>query len=133
MSDEAPLGDRVPGLTKRASEIDMAIGARLKALRLAADMSQSTLGEAIGVTFQQIQKYERGKNRIAASTLQILAVALRVRTGSFFDDELSSPVGGLADITTVLRGAAGVQRISDPKVQKQLMALIAVLADEPDA
>ena len=85
MSDQPPSDDRVRKLVKRTPEAEVAIGARLRALRVAAGMSQTTLGEVIGITFQQIQKYEKGKDRIAASTLQVLAAALGVHPGSFFD------------------------------------------------
>jgi transcriptional regulator with XRE-family HTH domain len=99
---------------------------------MAAGMTQTALGAVIGVTFQQIQKYEKGKDRIAASTLQVLAAALGVHVGSFFDEEMPSPTGELPDVRTALKGAAGLQRISDPKVRKQLGALIDVLGDMPE-
>ena len=90
MSDQAPQGDRELVRIGRTPEAEVAIGARLRALRVAAGMSQSTLGEVIGVSFQQIQKYEKGKDRISASTLQVLAAALGVHPGSFFDGEMPS-------------------------------------------
>ncbi len=132
MSDQAPQGDRELVRIGRTPEAEVAIGARLRALRVAAGMSQSTLGEVIGVSFQQIQKYEKGKDRISASTLQVLAAALGVHPGSFFDGEMPSPSGDVPDVRSVLKGAAGLQRISDPKVRKQLGALIDVLADKSE-
>ena len=65
-----------------ADPIDVGVGARIKARRLALRMSQSTLAEHLGVSFQQIQKYERGANRISASMLVKAAHALRC-PGSF--------------------------------------------------
>ena len=132
MSEEAPSGDRVRKLVKRTPEIEIAIGAQIRALRVAAGMSQTALGEAIGVTFQQVQKYEKGKDRIAASTLQVLAAALSVHPGSFFEEKTPSPTGDLSDVRTALKAAAGLQRISHPKVRKQLAALIDTLADLPE-
>ena len=132
MSDQPPSDDRVRKLVKRTPEAEVAIGARLRALRVAAGMSQTTLGEVIGITFQQIQKYEKGKDRIAASTLQVLAAALNVHPGSFFEGEMPSPVGDIPDVRSALKGAAGLQRISNPKVRKGLGALIDALADEPE-
>ena len=130
MSEETPLDDQVRRLVKRTPEIEIAIGARLRALRIAAGMSQGTLGQVIGVSFQQIQKYEKGKDRVAASTLQVLAAALGVHPGSFFDGEMPSPSGDVPDVRTALKGAAGLQRISNSKVRKQLAALIDALADQ---
>ena len=132
MSEEAPLDDQVRKLVKRTPEIEIVIGARLRALRVAAGMSQTNLGDVLGVSFQQIQKYEKGKDRIAASTLQVLAAALGVHPGSFFEGEMPSPSGDVPDVRSALRAAAGLQRISDPKVRKQLAALIDALADDPE-
>ena len=131
MSEEAPLDDQVRRLVKRTPEIEIVIGARLRALRIAAGMSQGTLGEVIGVSFQQIQKYEKGKDRVAASTLQVLAAALKVHPGSFFDGEMPSPVGDVPDVRTALKGAAGLQRISNAKIRIHLETLIDTLADDP--
>ena len=132
MSDQAPQGDRELVRIGRTPEAEVAIGARVRALRVAAGMSQSTLAEVIGVSFQQIQKYEKGKDRISASTLQVLAAALGIHPGSFFDDEMPSPSGDVPNVRIALKEAAGLQRISDPKVRKQLGALIDVLADKPE-
>ena len=131
MSDQVPSDDRVRRIVKRTPEIEIAIGGRLRALRVAAGMSQSTLGEVIGVSFQQIQKYEKGKDRVAASTLQVLAAALKVHPGSFFDGEMPSPVGDVPDVRTALKGAAGLQRISNAKLRIRLETLIDTLADDP--
>ena len=130
MSDLPSSDDHVSRIVKRTPEIEIAIGGRLRALRVAAGMSQTTLGEVIGVTFQQIQKYEKGRDRIAASTLQVLAAALGVYPGSFFDGEMPSPTGDVPDVRSALKGAAGLQRISNAKIRKQLAALIDVLADQ---
>jgi len=63
---------------KVANEIDEGIGNRLKSFRLAAKMSQEQLGKSLGVTFQQIQKYENGKNRLSGSRLIKAAETLKV-------------------------------------------------------
>lgn len=66
-------------MAKRAgSDADQQIGARVRAARMARGMSQERLGEALGITFQQIQKYEKGTNRVAVSTLFKIAAALDV-------------------------------------------------------
>lgn len=71
--------------TPRSQALDLHIGERLKMLRTLRGLSQSDLAEAIGLTFQQIQKYERGTNRIAASMLWHMAEILDVPASFFFD------------------------------------------------
>jgi transcriptional regulator with XRE-family HTH domain len=132
MMDQPPSEAQASRPFKRTPEIEVAIGARLKILRLAAGLSQNALGEAIGITFQQIQKYEKGQDRVAASTLQVLAGVLKVHPGSFFDGEMTTPTGDDPDVRTALKEAAGLQRIYNPKVRKQLSALIEALADKGD-
>ncbi len=68
------------------SPIDVHVGARLGQRRTLLGMSQTTLGEAIGLTFQQMQKYEKGTNRISASRLYDLSRLLDVPIQHFFDD-----------------------------------------------
>lgn len=66
--------------------IDIHVGQRLKARRVGLRISQTEIGAALGVTFQQIQKYENGANRIGASNLYRLAKALNVEVSYFFED-----------------------------------------------
>ena len=70
---------------KKQHEIDAYIGARVRLRRLMLQMSQEALGEELALTFQQVQKYEKGINRISASRLFELANALRVPVSYFFD------------------------------------------------
>lgn len=74
------------GTKARATGVDKHVGARVKMRRLMLVMSQETLGKCIGVTFQQMQKYESGANRIAAGRLWQIAQALDVSTSFFFED-----------------------------------------------
>lgn len=69
---------------KVPTRIDKRIGDNIRGARLAAGISQTALGERIGVTFQQVQKYESGANRIAASKLYAIAQALAAPVDSFF-------------------------------------------------
>jgi transcriptional regulator with XRE-family HTH domain len=64
---------------KGKSQIDRAIGQRLRAYRLAAGMSQAAVGDHLGVTFQQIQKYEKGVNRLSGARLVAVTKLLRVK------------------------------------------------------
>src|SRR3954447_15219744 len=70
---------------KASTPVDKFIGARLRARRLLVRMSQEKLGEALGITFQQIQKYEKGTNRISVSRLHQIAHVLGVPVGYFYD------------------------------------------------
>lgn len=70
---------------RTATEVDIFVGSRLKALRKSAGLSQTELGKLVGVTFQQIQKYERGTNRIGASRLWSFCQVLKVKPAYFFD------------------------------------------------
>lgn len=70
---------------KKSLSVDAFIGGRIRELRVEAGISQGALAAAIGVTFQQVQKYENGTNRIAVSRLLMIARALRVRPNLLFD------------------------------------------------
>ncbi|MBO1358441.1 helix-turn-helix transcriptional regulator [Acetobacter sacchari] len=72
--------------TGRSTERDVHVGGRIRLRRTLLGLSQEKLGEAIGLTFQQIQKYERGTNRVSASRLYDIAHVLDVPIGFFFDD-----------------------------------------------
>ena len=71
---------------KEATEVDQTVGARITAMRKAKGLSQADLGVAVGVTFQQIQKYEKGINRVGAGRLQQIAKCLDVPVATLFED-----------------------------------------------
>ena len=91
MADHTPLSVR--SNPRAASRLDHEIGARLKLARQMAGMSQSELASRVGVTFQQLQKYERGANRVPASRLFEFACVLQRPLGYFFveTDATGSP------------------------------------------
>jgi transcriptional regulator with XRE-family HTH domain len=70
--------------TRRVLEADLDIGARLRTARLAAGLTQERLGKKLGITFQQIQKYEKGANRLSGSRLVQAAEAVGVTPAYFF-------------------------------------------------
>ena len=116
--------------TGRNPEFEAALGARIRALRVAARVSQGTLGEAIGISFQQVQKYESGKDRVTASTLQAIAVVLGVHPGAFFDDEVPVlPSNRVADVREAVKMGQRIQRVRSPTVMKHLLSLADLLAD----
>ena len=70
---------------KASQPVDSLVGERIRLLRKRRNMSQTDLGKALGVTFQQVQKYENGKNRVGASRLHQVATALNVPITELFD------------------------------------------------
>ncbi len=107
--------------------IDVHVGSRVRLRRTLLGMSQEKLGEKLGLTFQQIQKYERGSNRISASRLYQAARILDVPVSYFFDGldegaEVSSPDDILLKRETLIFVRA-YYRIGDPAVRERLFAM----------
>ena len=71
---------------KSPEPVDRYVGARIRMRRLMLNLSQTQLGDALGLTFQQVQKYEKGSNRVGASRLQHIANILKVPVSFFFED-----------------------------------------------
>lgn len=123
-----PVSAQRPGNRDRNPGLEASFGARLRAARIAAQMSQGALGGAIGITFQQVQKYETGKDRIAASTLQGLAAVLGIHPASFFGDDMPVPSASTVEVRAAMRMVECLQRIRNPVVVGHLVALIDSLA-----
>ena len=128
--------------------IDTHVGARLRMRRLMLDMSQSDIADALGLTFQQVQKYEKGTNRISASRLHDICQILRVPVEFFFEgapralglpDQPDAEVPSLSYVNDFLATADGVAllkaftRIHDKKVRRAIVALLEQVVSEPDA
>ena len=122
------------------TSIDQHVGARLRLRRSLLDMSQSELGEKLGVTFQQVQKYERGTNRIGASRLFHVAKVMEVPVAYFFeglDESGSSELKGedsdtLYDFIASPDGlalASAFSAIKDQTVRRRVIDLLRSLAD----
>ncbi|MHC8507972.1 MAG: helix-turn-helix domain-containing protein [Rhodospirillales bacterium] len=126
--------------------VDVHVGARVRQRRTLLGMSQESLGDAVGLTFQQIQKYERGANRIGASRLYEFSRILDVPVASFFEDlpgELDTHDGrfaaGMRDQDQdgieadplarreTLEMVRAYYRIADPRVRKRLFELTKAL------
>ena len=85
-------------IAKSPNPTDKHVGSRVRMRRMMLSISQEKLGEAIGLTFQQVQKYEKGKNRISSSRIQQIANALQVEPAFFFDGASNpAPAGGMPD------------------------------------
>jgi transcriptional regulator with XRE-family HTH domain len=102
------------------------VGAAIRAHRLLAGMSQGDLGRKIGVTFQQVQKYEKGTNRVGAGRLPQIAEIFGVPVGAFFKDHagtVSVPVKLVTDTATV-RMLTAYADITDRSVRRNLSELV---------
>ena len=106
-----PRNTRSGKIDGKGNPIDMHVGARVRLRRTLLGMSQEKLGEAIGLTFQQVQKYERGANRIGASRLFDLSRVLDVPVSFFYDD--MSPAVAAASPVSVSTGTV-TTRPDDP-------------------
>ncbi len=96
----------------RSSPIDAHVGARIRLRRTLMGMSQERLGEALGLTFQQVQKYERGVNRVGASRLFDLSRVLDVPISFFFDD-MPEPLASMHGNYPTTRAAGGFAESQD--------------------
>ena len=131
---EASADEAAPRRNARSRDFDQELGAKVRAARVSAGMNQTALGKALGVSFQQVQKYESGRDRIAAGTLQKLGEVLSIHPGEFFG-ETTAPVGGVAELREAMSIASAMQRIASPSVRKHFAALVEELAGqgtEPD-
>lgn len=133
--------------TKAPNPVDKYVGSRVRMRRIMLGMSQEKLGEALGLTFQQVQKYEKGTNRVGASRLQNIASILNVPVSFFFEDapgEHQTEQGGFAEansssyVVDFLSSSEGLQlnrafvKITDPKIRRKLIDLVKSLADESE-
>ena len=109
--------------------IDILVGDRIRRFRTFRRVSQQNLGRVIGVTFQQVQKYERGTNRVSPSRLQMIAKALDTPIGSFFDQSgAQEATQAEAPRRDAIDLAAAYIQISDPSVRATVLTLIESLA-----
>jgi transcriptional regulator with XRE-family HTH domain len=134
---------------KSPHPVDVHVGGRVRLRRIMLGMSQDKLGDALGLTFQQVQKYEKGVNRIGASRIFELSRILEVPVQYFYDDfdRRTGVSYGFAEtpgddaFMALLHSPEGVQlcrhfaEISDPKVRKRVLDLVKTLADggKPEA
>jgi transcriptional regulator with XRE-family HTH domain len=118
---------------KQPDSLDIKVGSKVRALRLERQMSQEKLGDALGLTFQQVQKYEKGTNRISAGRLQRIAAILEVPVSVFFADA-NPPAGGaeslfdLVDTGSALRLLRAYSRIPSPALKLALTTLAEEIA-----
>lgn len=125
---------------KQSNPVDVHVGCRVRLRRNEVSMSQQQLAARLGITFQQVQKYEKGMNRVGASRLQAISSVLGVPVSYFFEEapQGTSSVGILQfePASTPPMGREGLEllrafaRISNPDVRRRVIELIRALADE---
>jgi len=130
---------------KAPNPIDKHVGSRVRMRRMMLSMSQEKLGDALGLTFQQVQKYEKGTNRIGASRLQQISTILQVPVAFFFEG--APDLGGakasggkdapsatyVSDFLATSDGLAltkAFMRIGDPKLRRRIVDLVEQIAGE---
>jgi len=133
---------------KRANPVDAHVGHRVRLRRMLIGMSQERLGELLGLTFQQVQKYEKGVNRIGAGRLYEIAGILGVPISFFYDDiegdasRGAVSLGGAGEPSPVvdfMSSAEGIQlsvafmRVKDVKVRRKILDLVRSLSKEDEA
>ena len=128
--------------TKAPNPVDRYVGSRVRMRRIMLGMSQEKLGEALGLTLQQVQKYEKGTNRVGASRLQQIAEILQVPVSFLFDggpsgivsSEGLSEAGSPAYISDFLATSEGLAltraftRIPDSKLRRSIVELVEQIA-----
>ena len=125
---------------KQANPIDAQVGNRVRIRRMLIGMSQEKLGDLLGLTFQQVQKYEKGVNRIGAGRLYEIARILGVPI-EFFYEGVAGGASGFAEAESAplmefVSSGEGMQlslafmKIKDPKVRKRMLDLVKSLAEE---
>lgn len=111
-------------ILKRPRPVDVHVGGRVRLRRTMLGMSQEKLGNAIGLTFQQVQKYERGTNRIGSSRLYELSKVLDVPVSFFFDDMPDDVSSTGANGAMVNVGAGGAAYETDTLAKRETLELV---------
>ena len=142
MANSAADGTRKPGGKGKPNPIDVHVGSRVRLRRTLLGMSQEKLARAVGLTFQQIQKYERGANRIGASRLFQFTRVLDVPVSFFFDDMPSDAGHGIPGLAEgpaetfeqgnvarreTLELVRAYYKITDPAVRRRMFDLTKAL------
>jgi transcriptional regulator with XRE-family HTH domain len=127
---------------KAPNSVDKHVGSRVRMRRKMLDISQAKLGDALGLTFQQVQKYEKGANRIGASRMQQIAQVLQVPVEFFFEgapDATSMSVSDISSCVTMndfisstdgLRLVAAFMKIKDTDLRRRIVRLVDGIANK---
>lgn len=119
-----------------AGEVDRLVGDRIRRRRILMGLTQDQLGEALGISYQQVQKYETGANRVSAGRLYLIASRLEVSPGWFFDpiksDASSSDFDDLGSSRQLMDFVRSFSKIEDERLKAVLISLVRAMADTDD-
>jgi len=131
---------------KAPNPVDVHVGSRIRLRRTLVGMSQEKLGDGLGITFQQVQKYEKGTNRVGASRLQAISGILGVQPRFFFEGgpqqmsgEESAAMGEIGGLNGFIASKEGLElnrsfaKIRDPAIRKKIVSLVLALSKTPDS
>lgn len=122
--------------TKRPDQTDVTVGANIRRIRELRRMSQETLGVALGITFQQVQKYEKGTNRVSASKLALIAKKLACSLDDLFGDTIAESIDSLSlpqMSRQALRVAIAFDAIPDERQRLYVLRLVESMGNPPPA
>lgn len=119
-----------------ASDVDRLVGDRIRRRRILMGLTQDQLGESLGISYQQIQKYETGANRVSAGRLYLIAQRLEVAPGWFFDpvqsDATSDDFNELGSSRLLMEFVRNFSRIEDDRLKTVLVSLVRAMADSDE-
>ena len=135
------MSERTQHNPKRPNPTDIYVGSRVRMRRKMLGLSQEKLGEKLGITFQQIQKYEKGTNRVGASRLQAMAGALEVPVSYFFPDNPNADGSGvqeegatfMMDFMSTSEGlelSRAFMRLRNTKVRRKILELVRAVGED---
>lgn len=137
-------GTQAQSESQTVHPVDLHVGQQIRVRRIQSNVSQSDLGAGIGVSFQQVQKYENGKNRVSASMLYEVASCLKVPVSKFFEG-LPEPEGGgdrqfvteVDERIAYISTTEGRRLVEDllqlpPRVRRRVIALVSSMAEEEE-
>jgi transcriptional regulator with XRE-family HTH domain len=140
LNPTAATWEKIVPKPKKIEPTDLYVGQRVKTHRLLKGMTQEGLGDALGITFQQVQKYEKGTNRVSASKLQKIADVLSTSIESFFKGGPADGNGGKkspeAAFSALLSTGEGIalckafEQISSRAVRRSVVSMIETLAKD---
>ena len=123
--------------TLSASDVDRLVGDRIRRRLILMGLTQDQLGESLGISYQQIQKYETGANRVSVGRLYLIATRLEVSPGWFFDpvksDASSEDFEELGSSRLLMEFVRSFARINDERLKTVLVSLVRAMADEEDS
>lgn len=130
-----PVGDMAQSSDLTASQIDRLVGDRIRRRRILIGLTQDQLGEALGISYQQVQKYETGANRVSAGRLYQIAETLQTSVAWFFDElcEVEDGADETAPTRHVIELVRGFARLPEDRHRQAVLALVRTLADAPGA